>query len=66
MGACIPDEIWRQIPGTRPDKGAILLKSKNATKLDDCHVQSPLYVFALYPHLQIPTERFFKALKRCM
>ena len=32
-GACAPTESWQRVPGTRPEKGAISLITKNAPKL---------------------------------
>ena len=33
-GAKVPAEIWQQVPGTRPEKGAIILNYKYAPKVD--------------------------------
>ena len=34
-GAWAPTEIWQQVPGTRPEKGAMILNYKYAPKLDN-------------------------------
>ena len=34
-GAWAPTEIWQRVPGTRPDKGAMLTNSKKCSKTND-------------------------------